>query len=159
MDGGFSEIYYGLIFLILAVFQDEIKGFLSSVLCFAMISTSEYIINTTSSYGLSFFESAIIFEFILIVTGLFLIGSKAGLLLVIVSFISVIINIICWSIYTSYGEFIFNYYGLVNIILFEILLYGHFTTTKIYPVFKEKLIRFEKHIEDKIKNLSKGEVK
>jgi len=159
MGGSFSELYYALIFLILAAFQDEIKGTVGSLLCFSMILVSDALIKHMSIYGVTFFEAAALYDFLIFISGLFLINSRSGKILILVSVLSFIFNLISWQNYSEYRVFIKEYYGLVNIILFEILVYGHFTTTKIYPVIKEKSIRFEKRLESKIKNFNKGCVK
>lgn len=157
----FGEIYYTLIFLILALLQDEIKGVVSSLICCSMVLMYEVFLSFSQQMGVGFFETALAYDFLFFVVGVFLIGSRAGHILIGVSLISFLFNTLSWVFYSEYKPFIQDYYGTVNIILFEILLYGHVTTTKIYPWIKTKSKIVTEGIKGKINNFFKrqrGEV-
>lgn len=157
----FGEIYYTLIFLILAFLQDEVKGTLSSAVCCIMSLFSTFFIDEAYAMGMGFFETALAYDFLFFVVGVFLIGSRAGHILIGVSLISFLFNTLSWVFYSEYKPFIQDYYGTVNIILFEILLYGHVTTTKIYPWIKTKSKIVTEGVKGKINNFFKrqrGEV-
>lgn len=150
--GEFSEIYYALIFFFLALLQDEIKGVISSILCFLMIAFSKEFIRAGNEIGFTFFETVLAYDFIFFTIGIFLIGSKAGSFLIWISVISFLFNTLVWIAYTDYKNIVDSYYGIANIILFEILLYGHFTSTRVYPYIKSKFVKLEKCISEKLRS-------
>jgi len=152
---GFSDYYYAFVFIILALLQEEVKGFLSSLVCSSMMFMAESFFRFSNSIGMSFFETALLYDGVFFVIGLFIVSSRVGLVLISVTSISIIFNTICWTVYTEHSSFIQDYYGTVNIILFEILLYGHVTTTKIYPWIKTKSKIVTEGIKGKINNFFK----
>lgn len=148
--GEFSEIYYALIFFLLALIQDEIKGVISSILCFLMITLSGEFLELTDTYKIYFFESMLAYDTIFFLAGMFLLGSKAGNSLILVSVLSLTFNTVCMLFYPHFKLTIQENYGLINLILFEILLYGQFTSTKLYPVIKSKFVVLEQWISKRV---------
>lgn len=158
---GFSDYYYMSVFIILALLQDEVKGFISSLICSSMMFLADTFFKVSATAGATFFEAALMYDGIFFVAGILLIGSRVGMILIGVTTLSIIFNLICWLNYEDHYRFIQDYYGTVNIILFEILLYGHVTTTKIYPWIKTKSKIVTEGIKGKINNFFKrqrGEV-
>jgi len=131
--------YYTLLFIIFAFIQDEVKGVLSSLICFLMI----YFIDSFYTYfevlGFSFFEIMIFYDILFFTIALFFMGSRVGNTLLIVMSMSIILNIVGHLTPKSdFYELFKNNYTLLNVILFEVLLYVSFTSTIVYPWLVEK---------------------
>jgi len=131
--------YYTLLFIIFAFIQDEVKGVLSSLICFLMIYFIDPFYLYFQTLGFSFYEIMIFYDILFFTVALFFMGSRVGNTLLIVMSVSIILNIVGHLTPKSgFYEMFKNNYTLLNVILFEVLLYMSFTSTIVYPWLVEK---------------------
>ena len=131
--------YYTLLFILFAFIQDEVKGVLSSLICFLMIYFYQPFDDLMLSLGYGFFVRAMLFDAIFIVVSLFILGSRVGNTLFAVMCFSAIFNFVGYILpYGNMYSYFKDSYRFINVLMFEVLLYVSFTSTIVYPWLVEK---------------------
>lgn len=140
--------YYDCVLFIGILLQEQFKDFVSTVLCFLMSYSNQIIIPSLQAYFYTidpstpvydFYLSAIIYEMFFFSVGVLLINSKIGWVLMLVSFISAVVNMV--GIFLTDSEFYTWYqksYGVMNIIMFEVLVWACIVNSRLRP-YLEKL--------------------
>lgn len=136
--------YYNCVLFIVMFLQEQVKDFLSTVVCFLMSLLGAFCITYINSYGFTFYEAAMLYEALVasscIVLGL--ISCKTGLIVFTVSCVSFFVNFVGY--WLPNGEFYFWYkssYGYINIILFEVLVWSCIANSRLKPHI-EKLQKY-----------------
>lgn len=127
-----SVDYYNTVFFVALLLQEHIKDFLSTLVCFFMSSCGSLIINFYQTLGCTYWEAAMFFEASLFCVSIFLIGTRLGWFLFFITFTAFIINFVGYL--TPSGGFYEWYkssYGLINILMFEILFWACIVNSKL----------------------------
>lgn len=143
--GFIKENYYSVILFSVIFLQEHIKDLLSTVACFLMSYLSLITIKYFMTLGYDFYTSAMFYEALFFSASIFLLGSKVGVILYITTFTGFMFNFV-GSIMPE-GDFYFWYkdsYGLLNIILFEVLIWGCIANSRLKPY----LIKMNNNIEE-----------
>lgn len=128
------EYYYGIAFLLLALLQDHIEGFVVSISCSVVAFFSEVLLLSLVSQGFNIFMSTALLDVMLIFVSLTVIDFKLGKILLVTCVLSFFINIFYLTAYNPNTKDLYNlikpYYHSMNIIIFEILLYSCLINSK-----------------------------
>ena len=136
-----AEYYYCIIFVTLAIFQEQIEGFVVSITCCILAVFSEAFILHVVSYGFEHYLAASTLDLILMFLGMTMIPSRIGSILALTCAVSFGINIFYHlTVTTSYQAYpaIFPLYSTLNIILFEVLMYACLIHSKVFPYLISK---------------------
>lgn len=136
-----TEYYYCLIFIVLAIFQEQVEGFVVSITCSILAVFSESLINHLMTLGFEQYLASSALDVALIFIGLSLITSKIGFILAMTCTLSFGLNIFYHvTVTTSYQAYplIFPLYSTLNIILFEVLMYACLIHSKVFPYLISK---------------------
>jgi len=132
-------------FIVAAVFQEHVEGFVVSITCSILGFTSKYLTLYLINHDYSFFYATSLIDMGLIIVAVNVLSQRIGKVLFIASTISLMFNLFMWVNYNPLDphiyEFIKPFYGIVNIVIFEVILYSCLLQSKIYPWVK---IRFDK---------------
>lgn len=131
--------YYDCVFFVGIFLQEHIKDSLTTVMCFLMSYLGIPAIDYLQYLGCGFWEAGMYFEGLFFCISIFLIGTKIGWILFTVTTISFFVNFIGYLV--PAGEFYMWYaehYGVINIILFEILVWACIVNSRLKP-YLEKL--------------------
>lgn len=133
--------YYGILLLILAVFQEEVKGYVGGFVCSVVAFSNEGVQYWLMKYaGYDFFESILIFDTIALMC-VFLVCRFSGVAryLIIAFVLSIFTNIF----YILAPPHIYSNtilaYKSISIIYFEIMVWGLLLHTTFYPKLKQYL--------------------
>lgn len=140
-------LYYEILFFVLLWVQDELKGFVATSFCLVMTLTNKLIIPPLSEYLGNFYEAALVVDFIFFCISFFIISTAIGWILMITMFVSIVFNIIPFIITSdTVYNFYIKLYPVVNVLLFEVLVWACVTTTVIYPYLKRKFTEWESRL-------------
>lgn len=140
-----AEYYYCAVFIVLAIFQEKIEGFVVSMTCGIMAVFGETFINYIMSLGFQQYLANSTLDLVFIFIGISLITTRLGLVLTITCTISFVINIFYQLTITTSSKaypLIYPYYTTLNVILFEILLYACLVHSKVIPYLTKKYPKY-----------------
>lgn len=143
--GLIKENYYSIMLFSVIFLQEHFKDLLSTVVCFLMSYLSIITIEYFTGFGYDFYSSAMFYEAIFFSLSVFLLGSKVGVILFITTFVGFMFNFVGYIIpkedfYLWYKDS----YGLINIVMFEVLIWGCIANSRLKP----HLIRMNNTIEE-----------
>ena len=150
------EYYYGIVFVIVAIFQEQVEGFIASLTCsivgFLGNSLTMYLV----SEGYNFYYAVMLLDLGMIIIAVNILNHRVGVILFIASTISVLLNVFMGLNFTNVSSTVYDiikpYYTIMNIIIFEILLYVCLIHSKIYPWVKNYITKLTlKHLPEKYK--------
>jgi hypothetical protein len=141
--------YYGILLLLLAVIQDEVKGYFGGFVCSVVAFTNQEFRLIMELAGYTALESTLVLDSIaLLLIIVFCQSSKVYRYLLLAFTLSLIVSLI--FIYSP--DIVYStlqpYYGNINIILFEIMVMGLFIHSTIYPKLKTFCTPYTKSICD-----------
>lgn len=136
------ELYYGIMFLIVAFFQEHVEGVVVSVACsivgFANIIIVDYIVGT----GVSYYTAVMYLDIGLLIVAVNALSTPTGRLAFIAAGLSILLNVFYGNYYSEINRDIYElikpYYTTINIIIFEVLLYACLFHSKFIPWAKDK---------------------
>lgn len=136
------EIYYGIMFLLVAFFQEHVEGTLISVACSIVGFTNTALVNYMISAGVGHYTAVMYLDIGLLIIAVNALSTPTGRLVFIAAMVSVVVNVIYGNYYTAISpdiyELIKPYYTTINIIIFEVLLYACLFHSKFIPWVKDK---------------------
>lgn len=136
------ELYYGIMFLVVAFFQEHMEGMLVSVACSVVGFTSTALVGHMVSTGIGYYTAVMYLDLGLIIVAVNALNTPTGKLAFVASTVSLVINVIYGNYYTAISsdmyELIKPYYTTINIIIFEVLLYACLFHSKFTPWAKDK---------------------
>lgn len=139
------EWYYATVFLVIAIFQEQVEGFTLTFCCSILTLVNEYCRNYFIDLGFSFFFVPLVIDTLLILIGLSFIGNKLSNILLSVAVVSITVNIFFWVHYNPEGAYLYQiiqpYYKYINIILLEILVYSCLAHSRLVPLGKEYFMK------------------
>lgn len=143
--------YYNTVLFIIIFLQEQVKDFVSTVVCFFMSVFGALCIKHLQAIGCTFYEATMFYEAIVMFSCIlfWIIKSRIGFIVFIVSIISFFINFIGYL--TPNGQFYtwyYSCYGYLNIIMFEILVWVCIINSRLKPYIN----RFISYIDDIINN-------
>ena len=145
------ETYHFIIFTILLFLQEEMEGFLTTLICWFIIIADTVVFKFFTFAGFNFYESVILLDvtFILITIFSYTIHKSNGLLLVMV--VSFFINYYMYQLTdtTVYKDFI-PVYKSINIILFECLVWCCIGKSAIKPYLDKLTVTVQSAVDKKI---------
>ncbi len=131
--------YYDIVFFVVIFLQEQIKDFISTVVCFFMSFLSLYVITYGMiTYGYDFYMAAMFYEALFFFLSVFLIGSKVGVILCITTGVGFFVNFIGYLV--PNGDFYQWYrssYGALNLILFEVLVWACIANSRLKPLIEK----------------------
>lgn len=156
------DLYYGIGFLLLAFVQEHVEGFLVSITCSLVGFFSNILILSLKADGINLYLAAGLLDLGLFFIFLSLIGTTVGVIASAACFLSLIFNLACYtSLFKSPEIYALmkSYYGVVNIIIFEILLYSCLINSKAKVVGRwiSKKFGIDKFIEEYNKTFKREE--
>jgi len=132
--------YYEILFFVLLLLQDEIKGVVVTSFCFVMTLSNSFIAPLLRNEYINFFESFLIVDFVFFVFSFFIIYSTLGWIIMITMFFSIILNMLALIVPAGdYYNWYMKVYPFLNVVLFEVLVYICITKSKIYPWLRDNL--------------------
>ena len=134
------EYYYGVMFLIIALLQEQVEGFIITASCAVVGFFNQEILAVMIEDGYNFFIAAALIDFALILVSISMIGSKLGVIIFSACVISFSLNMLCYSSFTTANDlysFIKPYYPTINLILFEAILYTCIAHSRLVPWVKK----------------------
>ena len=132
------EDYYSVVFFLLIFIQDHIKGLFSTVICFATVKLNIIATLYLQKIGCSYYEAMMFYEAIVFAVSIFLLGCRLGVILCVTSGTAFFINFIGYL--TPNGVFYqwyYSSYGVLQIILFEVLVWGCLINSRLKPYIKD----------------------
>lgn len=132
------EDYYSIVFFLLIFVQDHFKGMFSTLLCFLTVKLNVTVTLYLQSIGCSYYEAYMFYEAIVFAVSIFLLGCKLGVILCVISVTAFFFNFIGYL--TPNGSFYQGYYSsynLIQIILFEVLVWGCLINSRLKPYIKD----------------------
>ena len=139
------EYYYGIMFIVIAAFQEHVEGFVVSLTCSIVGFLSSYLTLYLVAQDYNFYYAVMLIDLGMVIVAVNVLSHKIGKVLFIASTLSLLFNIFMWFNFTPATALVYNtvkpFYTTINIIIFEILLYSCLLQSKIYPWVK---IRFDK---------------
>lgn len=150
------EYYYGIMFIVVAIFQEQIEGFVVSLTCSIVGFVSSALIGDLVTSGYNFFYASVLVDVFMMIIAVNVLSHTIGKVLLIASLLSLLFNLFMWHNFKIDTAHIYDiikpFYGIVNIIIFEILLYTCILHSKIYPWVKVRIKKFnDKYLPDKYK--------
>ncbi len=131
--------YYDIVFFVVIFLQEQIKDFISTVVCFFMSFLSLYVITYGMiTYGYDFYMAAMFYEALFFFLSVFLVGSKVGVILCITTGVGFFVNFIGYLV--PNGDFYQWYrssYGTLNLILFEVLVWACIANSRLKPLIEK----------------------
>lgn len=133
------EDYYASIFFLLIFLQDQFKGFLTTIVCLIITKVNILGVVYLQDLGFTFYESCMFYEALVFMLSIYLIGCRIGVILCLVSVFSFFLNFIGYLIQEHNNFYIWYYqsYGILNIILFEVLVWGCLINSRLKPYIKD----------------------
>ena len=133
--------YYEILFFVLLLLQDEIKGVVVTSFCFVMALSNNYFTPILEMHeSINYFESFLIVDFVFFVFSFFIIYSTLGWIIMITMFFSIILNMLALIVPAGdYYNWYMKVYPFLNVVLFEVLVYICITKSKIYPWLRDNL--------------------
>ena len=139
------EYYYGIVFIIVAIFQEHIEGFVVSLTCSIVGFAGNYLTLYLVSKDYNFYYAIMLIDLGLVLVAVNILSCKLGKILFVAATLSLLFNTFMWLNFSPATALVYNtikpFYTTINVIIFEILLYSCILQSKIYPWVK---IRFDK---------------
>ena len=132
------EDYYSVVFFLLIFMQDHLKGFLCTVTCFMMVKLNAFFAANMQFIGFTYYESYMFYEALVFAVSIFLLGSRLGVILCVTSVTAFFINFIGYLTPNGiFYQWYYSSYGVLQIILFEVLVWGCLINSRLKPYIKD----------------------